>query len=403
MAQRVDGYSFSKNARGLRPSAIREILKNMNDPKMISFAGGNPAAECFPVEEIRRYSEKILRERPVRMLLYSTTEGVASLRESVLGFANRNGQVSGSGDDVAILTGSQQAMDFLARVFCDPGDTVVAEDPSFVGALNAFRAVGAKTVGVPMEQDGVDLEKLETAFAAEKKPKLFYVIPNFQNPTGLVTSLAKRRAIYELAVKYGVPVLEDNPYGELRFEGEDLPPIKSLDRQGMVFYSGSFSKILAPGMRLAYLIAPKPVVEKVVVMKQCSDTHTNTWSQMVCDEWLRGSDPQAHIEAIRQVYARKCRLMLAEMDRQFDPRVRYTRPAGGMFLWATLPAGVPMLDFVQEAQRRGVAVVPGNAFLCDEDAATSCFRLNYSTPSDEEIRRGVAILGQLTKEACAAL
>ena len=393
-------YDFSTKMRSLRPSAIREILKNMSDPEMISFAGGNPAVECFPIPDIRRYSEKILAEQPVKMLLYSTTEGIASLRESVLRFANRYGKISGPEDDVAILSGSQQAMDFIARLFCNEGDTVIAEDPSFVGALNSFRACGAKTVGVPMEADGVDLEKLEAAFAANPRPKLFYVIPNFQNPTGLVTSLAKRKAIYELAVKYNVPVLEDNPYGELRFEGDYVLPIKSFDEKGMVIYCGSFSKILAPGMRLAYMIANRQIVEKIVTIKQCSDTHTNTWSQMVCDEWLRGSDTEGHIAAIRKVYQRKCNLMLSEMDRHFSKKVTYTRPTGGMFLWATLPDGVDMLEFVKQAQARKVAVVPGNAFLCDEDASSQCFRLNYSTPSDEDIVRGIGILGKLTEEFC---
>ena len=283
-------YEISNKIRGLRPSAIREILKNMNDPEMISFAGGNPAVECFPIDAIRHYSDQLLAEQPVRMLLYSTTEGIPALRQSALAFANRYGQISRPEDDIAILTGSQQAMDFIARLLCNEGDTVVAEDPSFVGALNSFRASGAKTVGVPMEEDGVDLAKLEEAFAAKPRPKLFYVIPNFQNPTGLVTSAAKRRAIYELAAKYDIPVLEDNPYGELRFEGEYIPPIKSYDEKGLVLYCGSFSKILAPGMRLAYVIANRALIEKIVTIKQCSDTHTNTWSQMVCDAWLRGSD-----------------------------------------------------------------------------------------------------------------
>lgn len=393
-------YEISNKIRGLRPSAIREILKNMNDPEMISFAGGNPAVECFPIDAIRHYSDQLLAEQPVRMLLYSTTEGIPALRQSALAFANRYGQIGRPEDDIAILTGSQQAMDFIARLLCNEGDIVVAEDPSFVGALNSFRASGAKTVGVPMEEDGVDLAKLEEAFAAKPRPKLFYVIPNFQNPTGLVTSAAKRRAIYELAAKYDIPVLEDNPYGELRFEGEYIPPIKSYDEKGLVLYCGSFSKILAPGMRLAYVIANRALIEKIVTIKQCSDTHTNTWSQMVCDAWLRGSDTEAHIAAIRKVYQRKCNLMLREMDRQFSKKIRYTRPSGGMFLWATLPDGVDMLDFVKRAQQRKVAVVPGNAFLCDEDASSQCFRLNFSTPSDEDIVRGIEILGALTREIC---
>lgn len=391
---------FSVNARSTKPSAIREIMKNMSDPSVISFAGGNPAAECFPVEEIRRYSDKILTEYPVKMLQYSITEGVPSLRESLRAFANRYVRIAGENDDLIVLTGSQQAMDLTARVYCDPGDVVVAEDPSFVGALQAFRNLGARTVGVPLQEDGVDLGRLEAAFAATPRPKFFYIIPNFQNPTGLVTSAAKRRAIYDLAVKYNVMILEDNPYGELRFEGDFIAPIKSYDTCGQVIYAGSFSKILAPGMRLAYLIADKSVIAKAAVLKQTADAHTNTWAQMVCDEWLRHSDVEKHIRTIAQVYARKCRLMLAEMDRCFDRRVTYTRPTGGMFLWVTLPDSVDVTAFVRAAQARKVAVVPGDAFLCDPAAHVPCLRMNYSAASDENIVKGVAILGELTRQFC---
>lgn len=396
------GYSFSDRTLGLRPSAIREIIKNMSDPTMISFAGGNPAVDCFPIDDIRTYSEKVLAEKPIAALQYSTTEGVASLRESVLAFVNRYSRVSADTDDVAIVSGSQQAMNVISRIFCNDGDVVLAEDPSFVGALNAFRQYSVTTVGVPVQQDGVDLEKLEAAFAASPKPKFFYVIPNFQNPTGLVTSLEKRKAIYDLAERYNVLVVEDNPYGELRFRGEYIPPIKSFDKKGLVLYCGSFSKIMAPGMRLAYIIANREIIEKVVTAKQCDDTHTNLWSQLVCDEWLRNADTEKHIEFIRSVYERKCDLMLAEMDRCFNKKITYTRPSGGMFLWATLPDGVDMMAFVKEAQRRKVAVVPGNAFLCDQDGMTQCFRLNYSTPSEEDIVKGIGILGELTDEFCNA-
>ena len=389
-------YEISNKIRGLRPSAIREILKNMNDPEMISFAGGNPAVECFPIDAIRHYSDQLLAEQPVRMLLYSTTEGIPALRQSALAFANRYGQISRPEDDIAILTGSQQAMDFIARLLCNEGDTVVAEDPSFVGALNSFRASGAKTVGVPMEEDGVDLAKLEEAFAAKPRPKLFYVIPNFQNPTGLVTSAAKRRAIYELAAKYDIPVLEDNPYRELRFDNQEMPSIKSFDTQGRVILLGTFSKTLCPGLRLGWAVAEKEIVSRLTTLRTAADMQCSSIAMYAVDAYLEAADFDGHIREIRRVYKEKKDCMIDAMQRHFPKGITHTNPEGGLFLWLTFPEKVDAGRMLRELviPRAKTVYMPGEAFYCHAPHKNTC-RMNFSGRSMEEIEKGIAALGEV--------
>lgn len=393
-------FHISDKMQGMKPSIIREILKQMSDPTLISFAGGNPAADSFPADEIARFSDELLRENPVATLQYSLTEGVPSVRGTIRTFANRYEPVAKENDMVLIVSGSQQILDFMAKCLCNEGDVVAVEDPAFLGAYNAFRSSGARLAGVPMEEDGVDLAALEAVFAAKDKPRFFYCIPNFQNPTGRTMSLAKRKAVYELSIRYGVPVLEDDPYGELRIAGERLPAIKSMDTAGAVVYAGSFSKILCPGMRLAYCVCDEALGRHFVVAKQCSDVHTNVWAQRVCEAMLTRTDMEAHICAIRKIYASKARLMMAQMDEKC-PEIRYTVPEGGMFLWATLPAGVDMPGFVQKCLARKLALVPGNAFMVDEEAPCQSFRMNFSTPAPEQIERGVSIMAGVLTESRA--
>ena len=318
-------FKISDKMRNMKPSVIREILKQMSDPTLISFAGGNPAADSFPAEDIARFSDELLRQDPVAALQYSVSEGVPSVREAVRAFANRRERVAKENDGVLITSGSQQILDFAAKCLCNEGDVVAVENPAFLGAFNAFRSSGARLAGVPMEDDGVNLAALEAVFAAPEKPRFFYCIPNFQNPTGKTMSLAKRRAVYALAVRYGVPVLEDDPYGELRIAGEPVPSIKSMDTEGAVIYAGSFSKILCPGMRLAYCVCDKKLMAAFVVAKQCSDVHTNVWAQRVCEAMLTRTDMDAHIREIRKIYAAKAALMMEQLDEKC-PQVRYTRP-----------------------------------------------------------------------------
>ncbi|MDO5602328.1 MAG: PLP-dependent aminotransferase family protein [Oscillospiraceae bacterium] len=392
---------YAKRVSGAKPSIIREILKQMNDPTLISFAGGNPAPESFPIKEIRRFSDECLRDDPVGTLQYSLTEGYTPLRQSTADFINRKWTVKKETDDLIITSGSQQAIDFLSKILCNEGDVVLCEEASYVGALNAIRSYGVKTLGVPNDETGtMDMQALEKALAASPKPKFLYVIPNFQNPMGTTLPAEKRAKIYELAVRCGVPVFEDNPYGDLRYSGEALPPIKSLDTEGAVVYAASFSKIFCPGMRISALVADKGLMARLVVAKQCGDVHSNVWSQKVCDRMLRECDMDGHIARLQAIYREKSALMLREMDKHFSRRTRYTRPEGGMFIWVTLPDEVDMLQLVDAALKEKVAVVPGSAFSPDEEETSHCFRMNFSTPSNDNIIKGVEILGRLTKRFC---
>lgn len=392
-------YIFSDKVSSLQPSVIREILKFTSDPEVISLAAGNPAPEAFPVKEIASITAKLLAENPINALQYSVTEGYTPLRDRLKERMKKAGCFDENSDELIITSGAQQANELACKVLLNEGDTLFCEAPSFIGSLNAFKSYNVNLVGVPMEEDGMKLDALEEALKTANKPKLIYIIPNFQNPTGLCTSLEKRKAIYELAKKYGVMILEDNPYGDIRFAGKNIPSIKTMDKDGIVIYSRTFSKTLAPGLRVGYVSAPKPVIQKMVVCKQVSDVHTNIMAQMICDEYLKNYDMDAHLEEIRAVYRHKCGLMLDEIDKNFSRKITVTKPEGGLFIWATLPEGSDMMGFCNTAvQKYKVAVVPGTAFLIHETDKTSSFRLNFSTPTDEQLIKGCEILGMLSKE-----
>ena len=388
-------YSFSNRIAALKPSAIREILKATADPGVIPFAAGNPAPEAFPVEAIRTFTRDILEENPIAALQYGISEGYTPLRDRLRRRMGEQFHSVADSDDIVIVSGAQQGSELTCKVLCNEGDTVLCENPSFIGVLNALRSYNVNLRGIPMEEDGVSIEAMEHALREEKNVKLMYLIPNFQNPTGITMSLAKRRAVYELARRYGVVIIEDNPYGDLRFAGEELPTIKSMDTDGLVVYCGSFSKILSPGLRVGFVIAANPLLSKIIVAKQVSDVHTSMLSQMLAERFMSHFDFEAHIEKIRQIYRHKCALMLEGMEAHFDPRIRFTRPDGGLFLWCTLPAGSDMLAYCRAAGQAGVAVVPGIAFNATPGDPSDSFRLNYSTPRDEQIVRGIEILGTI--------
>lgn len=392
-------YIFSDKVSSLQPSVIREILKFTSDPEVISLAAGNPAPEAFPVKEIAGITAKLLADNPINALQYSVTEGYTPLRNRLKERMKKADCFDENSDELIITSGAQQANELACKVLLNEGDTLFCEAPSFIGSLNAFKSYNVNLVGIPMEDDGMKLDALEEALRTANKPKLIYIIPNFQNPTGLCTSLEKRKSIYELAKKYGVMILEDNPYGDIRFAGENIPSIKTMDKDGIVIYSRTFSKTLAPGLRVGYVSAPKPVVQKMVVCKQVSDVHTNIMAQMICDEYLKNYDMDAHLEEIRAIYRHKCGLMLDEIDKNFSKKITVTKPEGGLFIWATLPEGSDMMGFCNTAvQKYKVAVVPGTAFLIHETDKTSSFRLNFSTPTDEQLIKGCEILGKLSKE-----
>lgn len=392
-------YRFSERVLALQPSAIREILKFTSDPQVIPFAAGNPAADAFPIDVIREISQKILEKDPILALQYSVTEGYVPLRELLKKRLEKQGCFRPGQDELIMVSGAQQGVELSAKVMCNEGDTLVCEAPSFIGSLNSFKSYRIHLEGVEMEQDGVDLDRLEETLKSHPNTKLLYTIPNFQNPTGLTMSEEKRKAVYELAKKYDFLILEDNPYGDLRFEGEDVPPIKSLDTEGRVLYCGSFSKVLAPGLRVGYVSGPKEVLQKLVVCKQGADVHTNIWAQAVCFGFLTTSDMDAHLARLREIYRAKAQRMMDGIEAHFSRRVSYTRPQGGLFLWCTLPEGSDMMGFCSRAvQERKVAVVPGSAFMVRESDQTTSFRMNYSTPSDQQIDRGCELLGMLSKE-----
>ena len=391
-------YNFSDKLASLKPSAIREIFKSLSDPTIISFAAGNPAPESFPIDELSKISEDIFKNSPVTALQYSLTEGYPALRQAVADRLKNKFNIGKDFDSTVIVTGGQQGIELTCKAFCNEGDVVICENPTFIGALNAFRSNGAKTVGVELESDGINIEKLEETLKNTKNAKLLYLIPTFQNPAGITTSYEKRKKIYELAKKYQIVVIEDNPYGELRFAGEEIPTIKSMDTEGLVVYCGSFSKILSAGMRVGFMCAPEEIVSKAVVAKQVEDVHTNIFFQMLCHRYMTECDLDKHIEGIRALYRRKCNLMLSELDKNMPECVKYTRPEGGLFIWCTLPESIKLDDFVKAAIANKVAVVPGTAFNCDTEAPSNSFRLNYSTPSDEQIVSGIKLLSDTVKE-----
>lgn len=397
----MKNYHISDNMKNMKPSAIREIFKSLTDPTIISFAAGNPSPASFPSDDLARISADIYQKEAAAALQYGITEGYTPLREAVAARLQSKFCIGRDFDSTIIVTGGQQGIDLTCRVLCNPGDVVICENPSFIGALNAFRSNGAKLVGIDMEEDGLNVDKLEEALRTYPNVRMLYLIPTFQNPSGTCMSLEKRRQVYELARRYNTIILEDNPYGELRFSGEELPTLKSMDDDGIVVYCSSFSKILSAGMRVGFLCAPEAIMQKIVVAKQCSDVHTNLFFQMLCYRYMTECDMDAHVASIRELYRRKCALMLSELDKSMPDDVKYTRPEGGLFLWATLPNSVPLQAFVSRLIEKKVAVVPGVAFNCDEEAASSSFRMNYSTPSDEEIIKGVEILSEAAKEMLA--
>lgn len=393
-------YSFSDRVNSLKPSAIREIFKYAADPAVVSLSAGNPAPDAFPAKEIAEISADLLSRRPVDALQYGLTEGYAPLRDYLKKYMKDKYGIGSENDRLIITSGAQQVMDLAAKSLCNEGDVVICEAPSFIGSLNSFRSYNARLVGVPVEPDGINTEILEEKLKTEKNVRFIYVIPNFQNPSGVTMSLEKRKKVYSLAKKYGVMILEDNPYGELRYFGENVPAIKSLDTDGIVMYAGSFSKVISPGMRVGWCVAPNPVIQKMVVCKQGQDVHTNMWSQIVIHEYVTKYDFEEHLNYLRELYRKKAQFMMDLLDEHLAPYITYDKIDGGLFIMCKLPDNINMLDFCKEAVKRKVCVVPGNAFLTDETEECHTFRVNFSTPTDQQLEKGVKILGELIKELC---
>lgn len=379
----------------MKGSAIREMFKRMADPQIISLAGGNPASELFPGEELSKIASEILEKNPTLALQYGTTDGLLQMRECAKERAKKVNAVS-ENDSILITTGANQGIDLIAKALINKGDKIIVESPSFIGSLNAFRTYECEFVGVKVDSDGMNMEDLEKALKDNDNVKMIYTIPTFQNPTGTTMSIEKRKKLIELANKYDVAVLEDNPYGDLRFSGNDVPTLKSLDTDGRVMYVGSFSKILSPGLRLGYVVADSIIVEKVEMLKQVNDVHTPVLTQLMCVEFMKNYDIDTYIKKNCELYGKKCDVMVKSMEKYFpEGKVNYTIPEGGIFLWCECPTITDISPVVDECLKKKVAIVPGSNFAVDITKPSNMFRLNYSSASLENIEEGVKRLGEV--------
>jgi 2-aminoadipate transaminase len=392
----------------MKSSAIRELLKLTENPAVISFAGGLPAPDVFPVEEFNAACERVLKDWGAQALQYGSTEGYLPLREMIARHTERYG-ISVSPENIVITSGSQQALDLIGKVFINPGDRILVEEPTYLGALQAWNAYGAEYVTVPMDENGMVTSALENALRSGVK--FIYVLPNFQNPTGVTLALERRKQLIEIADRYGVPIIEDDPYGQLRYEGENLPSIVTLDNEfrnngsneyrGNVIYLSTFSKTLAPGLRLAWVIAPAQVIRKLVQAKQGADLHTATFNQIVAFEVGRGGFLDRHIWLIRRIYGERRNIMLDAMEELFPPGVQWTKPQGGLFLWGMLPKGMDTTEVFKFAVERNVAFVPGTSFYA-LGGGENTMRLNFSYSNPDQIQIGIERLANVLKEMILA-
>ncbi len=381
----------------IKASEIRELLKLTTRPEIISFAGGLPAPELFPVEQMKAIVTKIMNEQGETALQYSPTEGYIPLREAICDM----GDFECTADNVVITSGSQQGLDFSAKIFINPGDVIICESPSYLGALNAFKAYEADFVEVETDENGMIMEDLERILKETPRARMIYVIPDFQNPTGRTWSVERRKRFMELANEYDLPVIEDNPYGALRFEGVRPPSLKSFDTEGRVIFLGTFSKTFCPGLRIGWVQASDEILNKYILVKQGADLQTNSLAQREIHEFVTNYDFAGHIENIKNVYRGRRDLMLEAIDKYFPEGVTHTYPEGGLFLWVTLPENIDTKELSYKALEKHVAYVPGGSFYPAGDKKNS-FRLNYSNMTEEKIVEGIKRLGEVIKEAMKA-
>lgn len=400
-------YRYAFRTQQMSSSVIRELLKLTELPEIISFAGGLPAPEVFPVEQFREACNYVMDHFGPQSLQYSTTEGYRPLREMIARHISRFSSEVGA-DNILITSGSQQALDFVGRLFVNRGDYIVVESPTYLGALQAWNAYGAQYIPVRADEHGMIVDELEAALRVG--PKFIYVLPNFQNPSGSTLSLERRKQLVKIADKYGVPIIEDDPYGQLRYEGEHIPSIVALDSEyrgpngghysGNVIYLSTFSKLLAPGLRLGWVIAPVEVIQKLVMSKQAADLHTSSFNQYVAHEVAKGGFLDEHVKTIRATYKERRDVMIEMMEEMFPAGVTWRKPKGGMFLWSILPEGMDSAEVLKRAVEKKVAFVPGEAFH-PTGGGKNTLRLNFSYSSPETIREGISRLGITLKELIA--
>ena len=390
--------SFSKRMSRIKPSGIRAVQKRIaGKSDMISFAAGLPDPALYPLEDLRKAADTMLEKEGATAFAYGLTKGYGPLLDYLTDRMNNREHVECTKENICVLSGSQQGLGLAAMTFLDEGDVVITENPSYLGAINAFRPYGAEFVGVDTDDDGIVIEDLERALEENPKTKLIYVIPNFQNPTGKAWTLERRERFMEVVTKYDVAVVEDNPYGDLRFKGEPLPHLRALDEKGQVIYLGSFSKILSPGMRVAWTCASKEVATAFESLKETNDLQSPELTQMLTYYYLKMFDLEKHIEEIQVVYKERCELMVEMIQKYFPAEIKYTDPEGGMFLWLELPEGLDSDAILDDALAAGIAYIPGESFF-SFDGVKNTIRMNFTMVKDDQIRDGIRILGDVFRK-----
>ena len=390
---------FARRMANVRPSTIREILKVTEQPHMISFAGGLPAPELFPVDDVLTATERVLRGKGASALQYGATEGAAPLRDTLASEMRARG-IRCDSDDLLVTTGSQQALDLIGRVFIDPGDCVLTESPTYLAAIQAFQVYEARFVTLPTDENGLIPDALP-AIIARERPKFLYTIPNFQNPTGITLSAERRQRLYSIAAEHGLLVVEDDPYGKLRYSGKEIPPVKSLDDRGQVLYLSTVSKTIAPGLRVGWVAGQKDILRKLTLAKQGADLHTSSFDQLIVNCYLTEFDGAAHVEKIRHAYGERFARMNAALGRHLGDRVTWTHPEGGMFLWVTCPESVDTNDLMLKAVEQHVLFVPGRDFFPDA-SGHRYMRLNFSNSKPAQIDEGIARLAHVFESVQAS-
>ena len=393
-------FKFSKRVPADGTDAVGAILQAAADPQIISFAGGLPASELFPVEAMKAAVDKVFTTHGQEAMQYGAAKGVTALRELIQKHVKEKEDVDAVLDNVLVTTGSEQVLDLVGKAFINPGDTVLVEQPTYLCALDVFKTYGANFAGVEMDEQGMKMDALEEALKSHPNTKLIYTVPNFQNPTGRTMAADRRKKLAELAAKYDVYVLEDNPYGEIRFAGQHVPAVKSFDKTGHVFYMSTFSKTLAPGFRLGWVVADKTVVDKLTVLKQSADLHTDNLVQYAVAQFFADNDVDAHVKEISDLYGKRKQLMVDGIKKYFPAGVKYTDPEGGMFLWVEVPGVDDTVALFKECLKHNVAFVPGDPFFASK-AQPGTFRLNYSNAQEDKIKAGMKQLGAALQEAVA--
>ncbi len=385
---------YASRMRQLRPSTIREILKVAAQPEIVSFAGGLPAPELFPVDAVRAAADEVLTRHGREALQYGPSEGFPALREWIAGEMQSRG-IQASAADVLVTNGSQQVLDLVAKLLINPGDVVLTENPTYLAAIQAFQALEARFVPVPTDEQGLIPEALPELIK-KNRPKFLYTIPNFQNPTGVTLSRERRIALARIAAAHELLILEDDPYGKLRYRGAEIPPVKHWDESGCVLYASTFSKTIAPGLRLGWVAAPREIFSRLLILKQAADLHTSSFDQRVACAFLTANDQSAHLGRIRGAYGERFEVMDAALQKEMPAGYRWTRPEGGMFLWLTGPGELDGLELLERAIKHQVAFVPGRDFFPAE-GGNNYLRLNFSNSNPARIREGVRRLGALCR------